>query len=67
MMRNIVRNEETSFVVNSYLEYLKQHKTFPKMFNPYNQAEIIDVAPTLTCGCGSWQTSATVCILEEEE
>lgn len=66
MMRVIVRNEETNFVVNSYIEYLKQHKEFPKMFNPYNQAEIIDIAPTLTCHCRSWQASATVCILEEE-
>jgi hypothetical protein len=64
-MRVIKRNNEMSFVVNSYIEYLKQHKDFPKMFNPYNQVEITNIAPTLTCGCGSWQSSATICIFEE--
>ena len=39
----------------------------PKYFNPYNQAEIIDVAPTLTCHCGSWQSSSAILILEESE
>ena len=39
----------------------------PKYFNPYNQAEITDLAPTLTCHCGSWQSSSAVLILEESE
>lgn len=35
------------------------------MFNPYNESEIIDVAPTLTTNCGHFDSSATVLILEE--
>lgn len=64
-MRTIIRNEH-NFVINAYEQYLKTRGGgLPKYFNPYNQAEIIDVAPTLTCHCGSWQSSATVCILED--
>lgn len=37
------------------------------MFNPYNESEITDLAPTLTCHCGSWSSSATVLILEEDK
>jgi hypothetical protein len=37
------------------------------MFNPYNCAEITDVAPTLTSQCGSTTSSATVLIIESEE
>ena len=37
----------------------------PKMFNPYNESEITDLAPCLTCHCGSWSSSATVLIIEE--
>jgi len=38
-----------------------------KMFNPYNQKEIIDIAPTQTTTCGSTTTSAAVLISEDGE
>lgn len=53
------------YLMKKYLAYIYIYKKIPKYFNPYNQAEIIDVAPTLTCHCGSWSSSATVCILED--
>lgn len=34
----------------------------PNMFNPYNNQEVIDVAPTLTTMCDRWQSSSTVAI-----
>lgn len=37
------------------------------MFNPYNECEIKDLAPTLTTHCGTWDSSATVLIIEEYE
>ena len=37
------------------------------MFNPYNECEITDLAPTMTCHCGTWSSSATVLILEESD
>ena len=37
------------------------------MFNPYNECEIKDLAPTLTTLCGSWDSSATVLIIKEYE
>ena len=39
----------------------------PEMFNPYNKAEVIDVAPTQTTQSGSTTSSATVLIRENTE
>lgn len=36
------------------------------MFNPYNECEIKDIAPTLTTNCGHFDSSATVLIMEIE-
>ena len=38
-----------------------------RMFNPYNQKEITDVAPTQTTTCGSTTSSAAVLISEDGE
>jgi hypothetical protein len=35
------------------------------MFNPYNVAEITDVAPCVTANCGSDCSSAAVLIIEK--
>lgn len=37
------------------------------MFNPYNECEIKDVAPTLTTHCGAWDSSATVLIIDIDD
>lgn len=52
-------------IVKHYLAYIYIYRKIPKMFNPYNESEIIDVAPTLTTNCGHFDSSATVLILEE--
>lgn len=36
-----------------------------KMFNPYNNSEVKDIAPTQICACGQTTTSATVIIAYE--
>ena len=36
------------------------------MFNPYNENEIKDIAPTMSTQCGSTTSSATILILEDE-
>lgn len=38
-----------------------------KMFNPYNEAEVRDVAPTVTCGYHGIDSSSTILIVEENE
>ena len=54
------------YVLSKYEQYLKiSGGGLPKMFNPYNLCEITDLAPTQTCHCGNWTSSATVLILEE--
>lgn len=38
-----------------------------KMFNPFNNKEIIDIAPTQTAACGSTTSTAAVLISEDGE
>lgn len=54
------------FVLKKYKEYYEKHGYFPHMFNPYNCAEIKDVAPCVTTNCGGTGCSATVLIIESE-
>ena len=54
------------FVFKKYIEFYIKHGYIPLMFNPYNCAEIIDIAPCISTQCGSATTSATVLIIESE-
>lgn len=53
---------EPSFVSKHYQNFHDKHGYTPEMFNPYNESEIKDVAPTQTTRCGSTASSATVLI-----
>lgn len=56
------------YLAQKYRNYLKKcGGGLPKYFNPYNECEITDLAPTQTCHCGSWSSSATVLILESDK
>lgn len=55
------------FVTKKYQEFFEKNGYIPEMFNPYNQAEITDICPTLSTQCGSTTTSATVLIIENYE
>ena len=54
--------EEKSFVQNKYEKFIEKQGYIPEMFNPYNEKEIKDVAPTQSTYCGSMTSSATVLI-----
>ena len=54
------------FVLKKYIEFYKKNGYIPKMFNPYNKAEIHDIAPAITTQCGSTTSSAAVLIIESE-
>lgn len=43
----------------------KVNKSEIKMFNPYNNKEITDIAPTQTTSCGMTTSSATILISED--
>ena len=53
---------EPSFLSKHYQNFHDKHGYIPEMFNPYNESEIKDVAPTQTTQCGSTVSSATVLI-----
>ena len=50
-------------VVKHYINFIRKGGKIPKYFNPYNEAEITTIAPTLTPGCGSWDKSSAVLIV----
>ena len=55
----------SKYVFGKYQEFISKNGYVPKMFNPYNCTEILDIAPTLSTYCGSTTSSATVLIMEE--
>ena len=50
------------FITKKYKEFEKDKGYTPNMFNPYNKAEINNIAPTQSTQCGSTTSSATVLI-----
>lgn len=57
-----VREDQESFVENKYKSFIEKNGYIPEMFNPYNETEIRDVAPTQSTCCGSNISSAAVLI-----
>lgn len=57
---------EESFVGKHYNNFINKKGYIPDMFNPYNETEIKDVAPTQSTQCGSTTSSASVLISEDK-
>lgn len=53
---------QVDFVSKKYNEFIDKKGYIPDMYNPYNNSEIKDIAPTQTTQCGSTASSATVLI-----
>lgn len=53
---------EEGYVEKKYKEFVDKNGYIPEMYNPYNNSEIKDVAPTQSTQCGSTTSSATVLI-----
>ena len=49
--KKVAENSDT-FVTRSYRKFYEKNGYIPEMFNPYNCAEITDIAPTQTTVCG---------------
>ena len=54
-----------NFVLNKYKDFIDKHGYIPDKFNPYNNAEIKDIAPTQSTQCGS-PTSSLAVLLKQE-
>ena len=59
--------KEDTFVGKKYKDFYEKKGYVPDMFNPYNNIEIKNVAPTITTQSGSTATSSTVLIKEATE
>lgn len=57
----------SNYVREKYKQFYEKHGYIPEQFNPYNCAEITDIAPTLSTYCGSTTSSSTVLIVVEEK
>lgn len=53
----------SNYVNERYKKFYDEKGYIPKMFNPYNCSEIIDIAPTLTAQGDSITKSGTVLVL----
>ena len=53
---------EVDFVSKKYNEFIDKKGYIPDMYNPYNNSEIKDIAPTKSTQCGSTTSSATILI-----
>ena len=58
--KGVVVKEDKTFVEKHYDNFKNKNGYIPKMFNPYHESEIKEVAPTQTTQCGSAASSATV-------
>lgn len=62
---NVPLIKENSYISKRYKEFFDKNGYVLKMFNPYNESEIKNIAPTQTANCGSITSSST--ILKKEE
>jgi DNA (cytosine-5)-methyltransferase 1 len=53
-------SDKQNFVKNKSQEMLNENGYLPEMFNPYNKAEITNIAPTQTTHCGNTGSSPAV-------
>lgn len=61
---NIICEPICSFVEKKYQEFAKDNGYIPKMFNPYNKAEITDKSPTIPTQASSQTKSCSVMMFE---
>lgn len=62
---NVPLVKEDSYISKKYKDFYNDNGYIPEMFNPYNESEIQDIAPTQTTQCGNTASSAT--ILKKED
>ena len=53
---------EENYIEKKYKNFIDKNGYIPEMFNPYNESEIKDIAPTQTTQCASTTSSSTICI-----
>jgi len=54
--------KDDNFIINHYKNFENNNGYIPDMFNPYNEKEIDDVAPTQLTTCGSTTSSSSILI-----
>ena len=56
----IAEEKEVSYIERKYQDFFDKNGYISEMFNPYNAAEVKDIAHTQTSNCGGSTSSATV-------
>jgi DNA (cytosine-5)-methyltransferase 1 len=59
---NVLLKEDPTFVKKKYEDFYNKNGYIPELFNPYNEVEITNIAPTMTTQSGSMTSSSSVLI-----
>lgn len=62
-----MKNLDIGWLGRKYLEFVERHGYIPKVFQPYNGADVSELAPTVTVSCGGSTTIGALYIIEEEQ
>lgn len=55
---------EENFITKKYNKFITENGYIPEKFNPYNEKEIVEIAPTQSTCCGSATSSSAVLVKE---
>lgn len=61
-IQTITTRQDLGVVEKGYNNFIQKNGYVPELFNPYNESEIKDIAPTQTSNCGSTTGTASVLI-----
>jgi len=62
---NVLLKEDPTFVKKKYEDFYNKNGYIPELFNPYNEVEITNIAPTMTTQSGSLTSSSSVLVKEQ--
>ena len=49
------------------MEFIERHRYIPKVFQPYNCADVSELAPTVVASCGGSTTIGALYVIEEDK
>ena len=57
-------NPNLGWLGAKYIEFVEKHGYIPRVFQPYNCADVSDLAPTVTASCGGTTTIGALYLVE---
>lgn len=57
-------NPNLGWLGTKYIEFVDKHGYIPRVFQPYNCADVSELAPTVTASCGGTTTIGALYLVE---